>query len=108
MPGNPLTDPNWADDTTDTVVRLVDQVRSKTTKPAVLAARGLVFGILAAFLGMLALVLLLIGATRGLQAIVEPFTDQGRAVYISYFLIGGILSLVGLLLFRKRNSGTSS
>ncbi|MEM9748384.1 MAG: hypothetical protein AAF945_16950 [Actinomycetota bacterium] len=108
MPGNPLTDPNWADDTTDTVVRLVDQVRSKTTKPAVLAARGLVFGILAAFLGLLAFVLLLIGATRGLQAIFEPFTDQGRAVYISYFVIGGILSGFGLFFFRKRNSGTSS
>ena len=107
MPGNPLTDPNWADDTTDTVVRLVDQVRSKTTKPAVMVARGLVFGILAAFLGMLALVLFLIGATRGLQAAVEPFSDQDTAVYVSYFVIGGILSLVGLLLFRKRNAGTN-
>ncbi len=108
MPGNPLTDPNWAADTTDTVVRVVDQVKSKTTKPAVMAARGLVFGLLAAFLGLFALGLLIIGLMRGIQAIIEPFSDQGRAVYISYFIVGGLLSLVGLLLFRKRNAGSTS
>lgn len=108
MPGNPLTDPNWADDTTDTVVRIVDQVRSKTTRPAVLAARGLVFGLLAAFLGLFAFVLLLIVLTRGLQAAVEPLTNHARAVYISYFVVGGILSLAGLLLFKKRNAGSGA
>jgi hypothetical protein len=105
MAGNPLTDPDWAANTTDTVVRLVDNVKSKTTKPAVMAARGLVFGFLAIFLGLFAIVLLLVGLTRGLQAVIEPFTDQGRAVYISYFLVGGMLSIFGLLLFRKRNAG---
>ena len=72
MAGNPLTDPDWAANTTDQVVRLVDNVKSKTTKPAVMAARGLVFGLLAAFLGLFALVLLLVGTTRGLQAAIEP------------------------------------
>ena len=76
MAGNPLTDPDWAANTTDQVVRLVDNVKSKTTKPAVMAARGLVFGLLAAFLGLFALVLLLVGTTRGLQAAIEPLTDQ--------------------------------
>lgn len=108
MPGNPLTDPNWAADTTDTVVRVVDQVKSKTTKPAVMAARGLVFGILAAFLGLFALVLLLLGLTRGLQAALDAGFDHERSVYISYFIVGGLLSLVGLLLFKKRNAGSTS
>ena len=103
MAGNPLTDPNWAEATTDQVVKLVDNVKEKTTKPAVMAARGLVFGILAVFLGIFALVLLLIGLSRGLQAALEPFVDQARAVYISYFIVGGILTLVGALLFKKRN-----
>lgn len=103
MAGNPLTDPNWAEATTDQVVKLVDNVKAKTTKPAVMAARGLVFGLLAIFLGLFALVLLLVGLTRGLQAAIEPFTDQPRAVYISYLLVGGILTLVGAFLFKKRN-----
>ncbi len=107
MPGNPLTDPNWAADTTDTVVRLVDSVKAKTTRPAVLLARGLVFGLLAIFLGLFAVVLLLVGLTRGLQAALEPLVDQDRAVYLSYFLVGGILAIVGAVLFKKRNDGTA-
>ena len=103
MAGNPLTDPNWAEATTEQVVKLVDNVKAKTTKPAVMAARGLVFGLLAVFLGIFALVLLLIGLTRGLQAALEPLVDQPRAVYISYFIVGGILSFAGLYLFKKRN-----
>ena len=103
MAGNPLTDPNWAEATTDQVVKLVDNVKAKTTKPAVMAARGLVFGLLAVFLGIFALVLLIIGVTRGLQAAIEPLLYQGRAVYISYFIIGGILTLIGAILFKKRN-----
>jgi len=109
MPGNPLTDPNWADETTDTVVRLVGTVRDKTTTPVVYAARALVFGIIAVFLGIFALVILLVGLTRGIQsAIGNGFgLEQEQAVYISYLLIGGIMSLGGLLLFKKRNSDAS-
>lgn len=106
MAGNPLTDPDWAANTTDTVVRLVDNVKAKTTKPAVMAARGLVFGLLALFLGLFAIVLLLVGLTRGLQSAIEPLTNQDRAVYISYFTVGGVLSLIGLVLFKKRNAGS--
>ncbi len=31
MPSNPLTDPNWATETTDILVSLIDKVRSQTT-----------------------------------------------------------------------------
>ena len=108
MAGNPLTDPNWAADTTDQVVKLVDNVKAKTTRPAVMLARGLVFGLLAIFLGLFAVVLLLVGLTRGLQAAIEPLTNQGRAVYISYFVVGGLLTLVGAILFKKRNAGANA
>ncbi|MFM8381401.1 MAG: hypothetical protein ACKOA6_05320 [Actinomycetota bacterium] len=66
MAGNPLTDPNWAADVTDKIVDTVDKVRDRTTKPIVLLARGLVFGLLSAFLGITALALLLIAASRAL------------------------------------------
>lgn len=108
MAGNPLTDPNWADNTTEQVVKLVDNVKAKTTKPAVMVARGLVFGLLAAFLGLFALVILLIGATRALQVLLELITTQGRSVYISYFVVGGALTLVGAVLFKKRNDASST
>jgi hypothetical protein len=99
---NPLTDPNWAPDLADTVERLVGTVRDKATRPAVHAARGVVFGTLAGILGLSAVVLLLIGATRGLQSLLDLGVSWPMAVYLSYFIIGGILCLVGLFLLSRR------
>ena len=104
MPGNPLTDPNWAADLADTVERVVGTVREKATTPAVHVTRGLVFGLIAVFLGLTALTLLLVGATRALQVILDTFLDWDQAVYVSYLLMGGILCLAGALFFRKRHT----
>ena len=104
MPGNPLTDPNWAEEMTDTVVRTVDAVRDKTTVPVIYAARGLVFGIVAAFLGVFVLVLVILGLLRGTQALLDIWVTQARAVYLSYLIVGGAICLAGLVIFRKRNA----
>lgn len=104
MPGNPLTDPNWAPDLANQITTLVGNVRDKTTDNAVKAVRAVVFGLLALFLGLVALVLLLVVATRGLQSLLSLAFDWDRSVYLSYFLIGGILTLAGLLLMGKRSA----
>ena len=104
MPGNPFTDPNWAADLADTVERVVGNVRDKTTRPLVKASRAVVFGLLAAIVGIVAVVLLLIVATRGTQALLDIGLPHARSVYLSYFIIGGILCLAGALLMRKRSS----
>jgi hypothetical protein len=102
MPGNPLTNPNWATELADTVERVVGTVRDKATKPAIRGARGLVFGLLAAFLAITAVALVLIAATRGLQSLLDLFVTWPRAVYISYLVVGGILCLAGVLVLRMR------
>jgi hypothetical protein len=102
MAANPLTDPNWAPDLADTVERLVGTVREKATTPAVHAARAIVFGVLAGILGLVAVTLLLIAATRGLQTLLDLGVSWSMAVYLSYFIIGGILCLAGLLLLARR------
>lgn len=102
MPGNPLTDPNWAPDLADQITTFVEKVRDNTTNKGILAARAVVFGLLGAVLGLVALVLSLIFATRGLQALFDLFTGWDTAVYLSYFLVGGILTLAGLFLMSKR------
>jgi uncharacterized membrane protein len=106
MPANPLTDPNWATETTDKLVTLIDTVRSQTTQKVVYAARGAVFGVIAVMLGVFIAIIALVGSMRGLQALLELAVGWDRAVYLSYFVVGGILSLVGLVLFRKRNAAT--
>jgi uncharacterized BrkB/YihY/UPF0761 family membrane protein len=103
MPGNPLTDPNWASDLADTVERVVGTVREKTTDNVVKAARAVVFGVLCALLGITALVLLMIISTRALQALLDFVVTPAQAVYISYFIIGGICCLLAVFLMKKRH-----
>ena len=107
MPGNPLTDPNWADEMTDTVVRTVETVRERTTVPVIHAARAVVFGIVAAFLGVFALVLVLIILLRGIQSLLDLGMSRERAVYLSYLIVGALICIVGFVLFRKRNAAAA-
>jgi polyferredoxin len=104
MPGNPLTDPNWATELADTVERLVGTVRERATTPVVHIARGVVYGLICAFLGVMALVLFLIAFTRALQALLDLAVDTDQAVYLSYLILGGILSIAGLLVLKKRQT----
>lgn len=103
MPGNPLKDPNWPTQLADQVERVVGTVREKTTVPIVHVARGVVYGLLAGLLGIMAVVLLLVAATRGLQALLELVVSWERAVYLSYLILGGILCVVGAFLLVKRH-----
>lgn len=107
MPANPLTDPNWATETTDKLVSVIDNVRAQTTQKVVYAARGAVFGVLAALLGTFIVIIALVGLMRGFQALLELAVGWDRAVYLSYLIVGGILSIIGLVLFRKRNAAAA-
>ncbi len=107
MAANPLTDPNWATETTDRVVTVIDNVRSQTTQKVVYAARGLVFGLIAVIVGTFAAVIAIIGSMRGLQALLELATTWERAVYLSYLILGAIFCVAGMILFRMRNQATN-
>jgi hypothetical protein len=104
MPGNPLTDPNWAADVADTIERVVGNVRDKTTKPIVKIARGVVFGLLAGILAIVAVVILVIASVRAVQALLDLPFRRSASVYLSYLIVGGLFSLVGLFLLSKRYS----
>ena len=104
MPGNPLTDPNWAPDLTEQITTFVGDIRDKTTNNAIKVVRGVVFGLLGLFLGMVAIVLMVIIGTRALQSLLDIWFEWDKAVYLSYFILGGILTLVGTLLMAKRHA----
>jgi hypothetical protein len=107
MAGNPLTDPNWASDFTETIIDTVDKVRDRTTKPIVMVARGLVFGLLSTFLGLMALVLLLVGLSRALINLLEWPFDHDSAVWISHIVLGSLLCLAGAIFMVRQQSKES-
>ena len=108
MPGNPLTDPNWASSLADNIERVVTLVRDKTTKPLLVAYRGVVFGVIGLFGGIAAIVLFTIVLTRGVQAILEwPLTHRD-AVWVSYLATGVLFALVGAVLMHKRLDSESA
>ena len=105
MPGNPLTDPNWAPQLADTIDRYVGLVRDKATSKVVLVVRGLVFGIVILFTLIATITLSVILGIKLLQRIVNigGLVDTDSSVWVSYVLLGGVFVLVGLFLFTKRS-----
>jgi hypothetical protein len=89
---------DWAVQTADTIERYVGTVRSKTTEPVERIARILVYGLVAAIVGIAALALLMILVIRVLDIAIPG------AVWSAYFVAGGIFTLTGLLLWRKRSA----
>ena len=105
MPGNPLTDPNWAPQLADTIDRYVGLVRDKATSKVVLVVRGLVFGIVICFTLIATITLSVILGIKFVQRIVNigGLIDRDSSVWVSYVLLGGLFVLVGLFLFTKRS-----
>jgi hypothetical protein len=105
MPGNPLTDPNWAADVTDTIDRYIGKVRTTVTDRAVYAVRAVVFGIVIAIAAPVTLTLLLILGTKLVQRVVAIGVDHDSSIWLSYVILGGLLVLGGSLMMRKRYGG---
>ena len=101
---NPLGNPDWPKQTADLLESVTTKIRQNTTARVVTLARVLVFGLLAAVAGLVALVLVLIIATRSLQLLIAIFVDHGTSVWISYLAVGGLFCLGGMFLMAKRHA----
>lgn len=93
---------DWPAQAADQVVGVVDKVRDATTGKVITAARGLVFGIIMATLGITIAVLLLIFAVRLVTELLLLLPWDWVGVWCTYVLFGVLFTLVGMLLFRKR------
>ena len=96
----PATDGDWAAQTADTIERVVGSVRGKTAEPLDRIARLLVYGLVAGILGVAAAVLLAVAAVRALDIAIPG------EVWSAHAVAGGIFTVAGLFLWRKRSVKT--
>jgi hypothetical protein len=90
-------DDGWADQAADTVVKVVDAVREKTTGPVLTVARAVVYGLIGVFAAIVALIVLVIALTR----LIDVYLPG--EVWSSYLLLGSVFTVGGLLVWRKRH-----
>jgi hypothetical protein len=102
MATNPLNDPEWATRAVNFIDRVVGSIRKYTTQPLIIVARGIVFGLLAGFGIAVALVLLLIGLSRGVQSALDAVFEHEVSVWVSYFILSAIFLVIGIVLMRRR------
>jgi hypothetical protein len=95
-PTEPAPSADWADQAADTVVKVVDAVREKTTGPVLTAARAIVYGLIGFFAALVALILLVIALVRVLDVYLPG------EVWSAYLLLGLLFSGGGLLVWRRR------
>lgn len=94
---SPKTQLDFAERTVDTIDSVVTTIREKTVDPLVKLTRIVVYGILV----LIALVLVAVLGSIALVRLLDVYAF-GNRVWISYFIIGGIFTIVGLLLWSKR------
>lgn len=95
-PVEPATD--WAKETADRIESVVVGIRSKTADPLERIVRIVVYGIVAAVLGVAALVMLTAALVRAVDVAIPG------AVWSAHVTIGGIFTVVGLFLWTKRRA----
>ncbi|MGH8981531.1 MAG: hypothetical protein ACRDWE_11030, partial [Acidimicrobiales bacterium] len=86
----------------DAVQRIVDTIHDKAVRPAELATRAIVFGLLVAALAVVVLVMGSIVALRLFDVYVF-----GHQVWLSYIVLGGALTLAGLAIWTRRTAKPS-
>jgi len=89
-------DDDWPVQAADFIVRGVGVVRDKTTGPAITISRAIVYGLVAAILGLAALVLLSVGLVR----LVDVYLPGG--VWSAHLLVAVIFTGGGAVLWAKR------
>ena len=88
---------DWPAPAADTVVDVIGKVRDKTTRPAIIAARSLVYGLVAAVVAGIAVVLFLVVLIRILDNYVPG------PVWWIYLGLGVVFTLAGIILIRIAN-----
>ena len=85
----------WTEKALDTVDSVVASVNDRAVRPAIVAARGIVFGVVIAVIGITVVVLFCVGFIR-------LTTIAGHRIWASYLVLGLIFCAVGAVLYSRR------
>ena len=98
VPSIPGISGDWPAQATDKIVSVVEQVRDRTTGPAITVARGLVYGVLAGILGGVCIVLFIICLVR----LLDTYVVGEDNTWLAHLIVGVLFSAVGAFLWTQR------
>lgn len=97
--GHGVIPAEWPAQAADTIVDTIAKVRDRTTKPALIAARTLVYGLVVAVVGLIAFFLTLV-------LIMRVLVNYGAPVWAVYATFGIVFTATGFYLLRRANKPT--
>ncbi len=97
-----FNDPELPSKILDRVDAVIKFVRARTTRPLVVAIRGVVFGLMALVGVLFVAILGLIGLVRGLHSLFDLWWSREVAVWFTYFLLAAVFGLIAAVLMRRR------
>jgi hypothetical protein len=96
-PSSVMDGGDWSEQAADTVVKVVDAVRDKTTGPVLTVARAIVYGLIGFFAVVVALIVLVIALVRLLDVYLPG------EVWSAYLLLGVLFLGTGVFVWGKRH-----
>ena len=102
-----MADHNFSDDLSnralDTIDSVVAAVNDKAIRPAIVAARAVVFGVIIGVIALVVAVLLSVGFIR----LTTDYLFHYR-VWVSYLVLGAIFCAAGMFAYSKRGAAPHS
>ena len=97
---------DWPAQAADTVVRVVDQVKAKSTDNVVLLVRAIVYGLVILVLGVAIIAMTMIALLRVTDAYLPIGDGVGSATWAAHGLLGLLLSILGFGAWISRTGST--
>jgi hypothetical protein len=95
---------DWPAQAADTIERVVQNVRDKTTGPAINATRWFVAGLFLVLAGTAAAILLIVMLVRILDVYLPDSVFGEDHMWAAYGILGALFAIVGLVLLHKRSA----
>jgi hypothetical protein len=96
-----VSDTDWTVDLTNRLEAVVGTVRDRTTVPVLKVAEAIIYGLVTAILGSIALFVVLLALIRVLDTYI-PLHPESRRVWLAYGVVSAILLVAGAFLWRRR------